>query len=651
MRKVYIFPALLLFILIILTTLKISGSSIGIYYPYLYGEGSVDSNLIFGKPRPVRSDEWLVNTQLTIAQERNQYEQVNSNFIEDKNLSVVVDVPYRDWSAIFKPHNLGFFVMPLEHAFALKWWVMLFALMIGAYMFSLRLLPGKILLAILLSLSFSLSPFLIWWYSPSTTLLPAYAFFIMIITMNLIDQKRIKIILVKKPLSTPASRAVYLVTLIYLLTCFALTIYPPFQVPVAIAAALFSAGYLLEQRKTLSKKSLAGVILTLVGAVIVSLSIAVAFLLTRPAAIDSIANTVYPGERSVASGGYDVKRLLVSYLQPQLQRDNKGNKYILNQSESSTFIILPLYFILPAILILTVYHRRKRQIAWGFALTLAGIFLFLSYLFVPGIEPVIKLFALHIVPHDRLMIGLGLSTFILIVTAMRLVEKVDMKYRRTTTAGLAVYTLIFGGISLWAGLETSNEYPEFISNQLAIGLLLVTMLLGMFLILFRKYILGLTILTVFTIASTFMVHPLYRGLGPAYNSKISEAIVEISRNDDIWAAAEQIYIENIPQMSGRAAITGTSVYPSNNFWMSNTEQKNDDVYNRYAHILLTSNNDAPLILIGPDLFVASGTCGRKLNDQIDYILTVSKLEDNCRKLVKTVRYPARTFYLYEDIAP
>lgn len=649
-RKVYIYPAILLVLLVSLTIFRISGSSIGIYHSYFYGEKASDKNLLYGKPQPIRSDEWLVATQLTIAQEKNGFNVINSNYVNDKNLSLIVDVPYLDWSSIFKPHNLSFFVMPIENAFAFKWWVMLFVLMVSVYAFSLRILKGRLWLAILFSLVFSLAPFILWWYQLATTLMVAYGFLIMIVVMNIIDQRRLRLWPSKKPVELNWSRGLYAALLTYLLCCFALVLYPPFQIPLAIAIFFFLLGYLIDKRSNLTKRSLILTISSIIGAGVIAIGICALFLITRPAAVEAISGTVYPGDRSVATGGYDVKRLLVSYLQPQLQREGKGKSYVLNESESSTFILLPLFFLTPAVALLILSYRKTKRVSWTLVGVLVPITLFLGCLFVPGLDPIIRLFALHIVPHDRLLIGLGFLTLLLIIVATKLADSIRISPLSPLGIVLAVYSIAFGLLSLWAGLATAELYPNFISNKFAIAALLGVVMLGSYLLLIKRTVAGLIIIGLFTAASVFMIHPLYKGLGPIYNSQISNAITQVSSKEDTWAVAEEIFLENIPQMSGRQAITGTAVYPSNEFWDGNTEQKGDDVYNRYAHVLLTANDDAPLILIGPDLFAVSGTCSRKINQRIDYILTVSKFESSCRKLVKMISYPAKTFYIYQDMS-
>src|SRR5688572_20935068 len=153
-RSIWLFPVVLTFLLLIFTAFGIHGSSIGTYHTALHGPTAEDPNLLFGEPRSIRSDEWLVNTQLTIAQENNGYQRINQNIGNGQDVSLLSDAPYKEWSTFFKPHNAAFFALPFDNAFAFKWWVMGYLLALSCYFFTLCLLPGKRMLAALLSIAF-----------------------------------------------------------------------------------------------------------------------------------------------------------------------------------------------------------------------------------------------------------------------------------------------------------------------------------------------------------------------------------------------------------------------------------------------------------------------------------------------------------------
>jgi len=641
-HKVFIFPAILFLLLICLTLCRISGTSIGIYHQYLYGPSTHDPNLLFGHPQAIRSDEWLVNTQITISQSQHDFSVTNPEFTDGKDMSVTFDVPYREWSVLFKPELLSFLVMPLEFAFAFKWWFMLFGLMASAYFFVLKLLPNKLFVAILTSIIIGCSPFVFWWYQ---TNIMAFGFLILLISMSLIDGAQLR--LFKHTFSAKVSTILKTAALSYVLIAFALTLYPPFQIPVALVVFAFLVGYLIQKLSGKPKKVLLKIALPFIVAVAITGATCGTFLLSHSAAVKTIASTVYPGKRSVNAGGYDIKKLLVTYLQPQLERGERGGKYDLNQSESSNFIVLPLFFIAPAIALLVWVKKKKGKIDWILVSLLACLGLFALHLFIPQATPITKLFLLSYVPQSRLVIGLGFMAIVLMTYMISLTIRHKMTLSKKSAWILAGYSFVFFLLMAWAGFETANQYPGFISSKKLVLLLAATLASGLFLVIINRLKTGLFILAAFSIGSIILVNPLYVGLGPIYNSPISDKIKSLSSDKDTWAAANNIVIENLPQISDRHAITGVVGYPSNAFWKANSGMSNDFVYNRYAHVFMTSNDSSDsLLLLGPDLFAVAGGCERKITSQINYIVSASPLSGACDHLIDKLSYPQMTLYFY-----
>ena len=108
------FPLILLVIVAVLSGMRLSGSSVGIYHQLLYGADAHDPNLVANSPQTIRSDEWRVNTPLIVSQWRLSYPRFNKNVGTGQDMSVVVDVPYKEWSVAFRPQHWPFFVLPLE---------------------------------------------------------------------------------------------------------------------------------------------------------------------------------------------------------------------------------------------------------------------------------------------------------------------------------------------------------------------------------------------------------------------------------------------------------------------------------------------------------------------------------------------------------
>lgn len=645
-RSVWLFPAVLTVILIGLTALRISGSSIGIYHELFYGQQAKDPNLLYGDPQPIRSDEWLVNTQLLLAQEANNYKRINENIGTSRDMSFNIDVPAKDWSAPFKPQNLVFFAVPFEHAFAFKWWILLYLLILGAYFFTLRLFPGKRLLAAVAALGLGFSPFIHWWYLNGTISPLVYGFFIILISMRILNDEPIPVL---KKYNVRYSYALYTLVLAYLLVGFGLVLYPPFQIPVAIAVAIFMFGYLLEKYfdKRTKKKAVAKRLAIIAAASVLAGGIMFAFLKTHSEPLERISNSVYPGKRVVSSGTLEPKFVLTSYLQPQLQRDSRANFYYNNPSEASNFILIMPLLLLPGFALMGYEWKKKKRIDWILVSLQAGSLLLFARVFLAFGDPFYKLLFLHVVPNERLLIGIGFIGFLQMLYVMKKMEIVKIA-KWWPKVAIVAYSLLWFVVLIWLGLQIRQEYPKFISSLPLIVAGALVLVLIPTLILLKKNLLAMLVFFGFSLFSVYGINPLYVGLGPIKNNRLSTQIKALSKEEDTWATLDYIYLENFGSINDRDSITGVQFYPDLDFWRQVGGKKYDYVYNRYAHVLFSSSPELKdkLYLIQQDSFAVKFECSNFVKNNVRFTLSTYRLNSSCTQLVDEIRYPAITFFIY-----
>ena len=163
--------------LVVLVSLGISGSSTGVAHESF--ETSADPDLLLLEPQPIRSDEWAVQSVWTVSQVENGLPVRNEAMPGGVDMTMLWEVPYAEWSAAFRPHNLGFFVLPLDNAFALKWWLPGAALAVACSMFLTSLWPRRPVSAALVSAAFFVSPFFQWWFLPQTLWPAAWSLLLM----------------------------------------------------------------------------------------------------------------------------------------------------------------------------------------------------------------------------------------------------------------------------------------------------------------------------------------------------------------------------------------------------------------------------------------------------------------------------------------
>lgn len=647
-KSVWFFPAILAVPLIVLSLLQISGSSIGIYHSFLYGN-TKDSNLLLNKPQPIRSDEWIVGSQEIIAQKNDDYRRINKNIGNGEDVSVVLDVPYKEWSVVFKPHDLSFFVMPFENAFAFRWWFMGYLLIVSCYLFIVSLLPNRRLFAALLSTAFFFSPFLQWWYLYGTLGSLYYCFFGGAVFIKILKQKDLK------------KNILWGLLLAYLATCFALVLYPPFQIPCALAMVTFAIGYSVQTINGMTRQEIWQKLCILVGAMLIAGGITLTFLATRSDVVHTIQNTAYPGKRITHSGGYDLPHLLSGNLDFQLLYSSRSLAYniptadIANQSEISSFLFLWPFLIIPCVPILLRDYRQRKFHDWPLLFVNVAFLGALLWMFVPHLNILGKVTFLDVVPHNRLIIGLGLLG---IIQLTLLVKRADSLRSIISTKLILLYSALVLLAELLLDFHAKMRFPGFIGDYRAVAFALPIPVV-IFLLLkgyFRVAALGVLVFAAFMSAG---VNPLYRGTAVLTSGPLPENIKAVASQDPNgkWIT-ENSYLENFATMNGAKSLTGVYSYPQLSLWRPlDPQRKNEYIYNRYAHVSINLDRHGDMQVPNSFVFpvadhfgVVTEPCSSFLKDSgVRFALTDTPLAttDRCAQLLRTVSYPVHNYYIYE----
>lgn len=641
-KSVWLFPVLLLFPLLVFTTQKISGSSVGVIHNILYGDEVKDHALKMGKPRDIRSDEWLVGTQQTIAQVESNFPRVNKNIGLGQDVSTQ-DLPYRDWSIIFKPHNLAFFVLPLENAFALKWWLMAYLLLVSCYFFVLALLPDRKLLAIGLSISLLFSGFAQWWYAYGTLGSLYYSLFAATFTILLFKQKG----LVRKIL--------WGLLLSYVVACFALVLYPPFQIACGLVLGVFLVSYAIQNHKQWGKNDFIRSCLILFGAGFISVLIAGAFVFTRLSVVKTISSTAYPGVRVIKSGGTSPYHFLSSHMGYQFIYDKTAAKYLIddknitNPSEASNFLLLIPFLFLPSLYLLYANHRRKQALDWPLLGMNLLFLIYLVELFVHPFTPVSRLLLLDKVGPGRALIGVGLLNLVLVTLFIRsLVINRKFSFPKIPAA---IYCLLVLVIELLVSFHAQQHFDIFITTKRAI-LFSLPLPIIIYCLMRRWFVAAISLYATFSIFISIGVNPLYRGLGIVTKNPISIAISHFGSTSNKRWATEGGYLENEAPINNEPSLSSVYNYPQFDLWKT-IPQAQKDSYNRYAHVGIQLSDDpasqTSLKLITPDSFIVkTNGCSDYLQQlNVGYVLTATVLKGNCTQLIDTLSFPRTTLYIYK----
>lgn len=636
-KSIWFFPVILFAVVIILSALQISGSSIGTYHDVFYGDSSHDPNLLANKPRGIRSDEWLVTSQLNLAQVKNNFNDVNKNIGNGEDVSVLVDAPNTSFIQIFKPQSFGYFFLPAGIAFALKWWLPIYLLIMSVYFFILTLMPKRKLIAVLASLCFAASPFVVWWGQYSTIYT---ALFMMIIVIKMLKSKSVK------------HGLVWGFLLAYLTTSFIVILYPPFQIACALASIGFLVGYYFDNKPKTWKDHRP---LVCGGVFAIGLTVALTALSLAPKLpiIETTASTAYPGARMTTSGTFNPLFFAANNSSFLTQKDQLADNFgwLANQSEGSNFLLVFLLLV-PVVIYFIVRYRRKLDNFY----TIIGIFtvglVFLAWMFVPDIEWLGNITLLNRVPQARLLIGFGMINLFILIIFLQIYDKKNIKLPKHTAL---LYSLVILTGYLLLDFHIHNIFPLFMSAKWAILLALPYPVIIYFL-LTKRHTLALSALLVFSIGSVCFIHPLYRGIDVLTESELSKSIRSIDPDNSKRWATDILILENFPVMNGKKSLSGTYVYPQNDLW-EKSFPNNRNMYNRYAHVHFVFDRDIDtnirprLSQPQADVLVLTiEPCDPFLKENsVRYILTATPFTQknaSCANLEKKITYPKVTLYTY-----
>jgi hypothetical protein len=159
------FLILLLIAGIVLTALRIHGSSV-VRWSVILNEESTAQSLLYGLPRDVRSDEWLVWTPSLLAQANHIPPFPVENPVLGAGRSpMLLNLPTRHYSTLFRPQLWGYFLFDVEHGFAWNWNLKVFGLLAAMFLLIRKLADGDFWIALLGSLWVFCSSYMQWWFS------------------------------------------------------------------------------------------------------------------------------------------------------------------------------------------------------------------------------------------------------------------------------------------------------------------------------------------------------------------------------------------------------------------------------------------------------------------------------------------------------
>lgn len=622
---------------------RLNGSSSAFWIKHLNSPDEL-TGLIAGSPRVTRADEWMVWTPAALAQLHHQPPMPTENLALGAGATpLLMSVPVRHYSMLFRPQFWGFFIFAEEQGFAWFWNTKIFGLLISFYLLLRLLMRGREALAVFGSVAVSYSSYVQWFFScpPMLPEMLASWALILVAGKSLFDPLQVW----KK-----AGAAILLggCAINFVLCC-----YPPFAIPLIYLGLILFGVFLWER----GARSCHYGFYWLAGTLIVTAVVFWPTFLECRSTLEIIAHTSYPGARRGNGGTMPIAQVFSGVLN-FFDADRIHPAMFPNKTESSNFF--PIWLAAMASISWTWWKSRQLGAKWipavseskALHIALASFIIVLICYSVVGLpEWFCRITALNFCPENRIRLPIGLAGLILTFASLR-------------TDGLALVTgwartilpVIIGIASLTYLLWIRSANSAYLTTGYVIVLAGAATLLGSLYFCARGIVFGCS-LAVALLLNNFLVNPISEGLPLLLRSEAAQHIAAIYKSDPTatWASYEGGARAQFIAASGARVLNGIKAVPDLELLTRlDPAGNNGDTYNRYAFILLGLPRTSAVVtafeLMGPDCYwlLIRPTDLAMQEPSLKYVVfphALSPAESGTMKLIDAL--PASRFWIYK----
>ena len=599
-------------LLILLVSLKISGSSMGCWKLFL-GDG--ESGIRLGEPRVWRSDEWGTLTPLCFRQQYNtlgaynRYSQTLGSILTDNML--VYGQPSWDILTLFRPFYWGYLFFGSERGLSWFWCSRLIVLFLSWFELGMLITDGQKKLSVMLSICVSFAPFLQWWFAINGLVEMLIYGACFVLGSNYLVSHAFN----PRKIAVAVGMAVCAVG-------YVLTFYPTWMVPVAWGFVPLFLWVIIWKfnRKVLRRVDvmpwLLIFVITAAGLTILAV--------TSWDVITAELNSVYPGNAPSSSGGTGLWWMM-KYPISLVSRFSMNELIVEN---SSIICFAPAGFILALWVI--IKEKKKDPLL----ILLLGMNLFLAWYYCVGIPKwLAKILLLSFVNSNRGPQVLGFLRLTLFVRAVALKEKAPKRWLAALAAVIssAVPMRLALGFTKYEPGGLRYEYFDTAEKIVVVWAILAVV----FYLLYRarksKYTMAVLGVCTVVLASSIWINPVAKGVPEITKSETMQQIRDLVKEDPqaIWLVVDMAYpATNIPAMAGADCLNTTQTYPQKTRWeMLDKEGEYEDIYNRYCHIRASLGSKTMLELVSTDYVevILSPEDLKKLN--IRYIVSTNDFDE------------------------
>jgi hypothetical protein len=553
---------LLLFLNVLL---NLNGSSSAMWR-FLADDRLPDRGLLFGTAKDVRADEWMQQTpwMLNQAAAEPPFQTRNPN-VGDGATGLLVNLPIRHWTTLFRPQFWGFFILDVEHAFPWYWNLKWYVLVVGSFLLFRIIARGRVLATVAGTLLVFFAPYMQWWYSTGAALPEIVGLaFLGVWAFHVIRRAR-----------TRPGIILAAATLLFAVQNFIYCCYPRFQIPLLYFALIAALWLALTTRLRVGHRVLRYACL---AAVLGLLVICSAFWYGEVGATLRMTSQLeYPGKVFSTGGDFAWARFFIPFLQFGMTEFHFPAGLV-NASNAAGFVLL-----LPFVAVVLASRRR----AWRdpFVLVMLCFAGAVGYFMVIGIPAALaKYSGWSLVYSTRGILPAGLALIACLVRVLGWPPS-----RRAMPAGFRLGLALLFAAAWWFCLAVVNQqHGQFVSAGVVIATAAYLAAISVLLV-GRTQWLATALLVAPIVAANAFVNPIGRGLPGFYESETFRELRSFAGQDHrsrwlvIGHDRRSGYIPYLVKAAGGNVLSGIRCNPDMAvFEVLDPERKKFNVWNRFA---------------------------------------------------------------------
>lgn len=594
---------------------RIHGSSMEKYnwdFPEQSDANAAREYHIIGKCRPIRSDEWMVQTPLFFSQESNDYKLESKQMsVSGLNMVLCYYAPVKDITIIGKPFAWGYLIGGNALGLSWYWCSMMILLFMTAFEMFMIISHRNAKLSLVGMMMIGLSPVMQWWFVPHIPVVFIYAMGLFSIGYHFFTAKTR---VLKWTMSVLAGIAV---------VGFALSIFPSCQVIAALCMAGLFAVCLYRDREeitfTLKQWPRLALPIAFAGGVLIY------FLVKSADGLELLTSTVYPGKRISLGGGSTLADLFTNLSSAFMPYKDviKGNN-----SESAKYIhFAPLFIVLFPYMYVKLRKYKDKDVVVGGALW-TMLLIQIIFMCVGFTEMISKITFFSYV--NRMQLSYGWIGVIFTIWSVYVIWKHEDMFRLWEKI---LYPLIYGAVYY---TFIDRDLIDYIGKASLVKEIMVFIAILLFVFFVKKHMFGY-LMVAFMCFAGLLVNPVNRGISPVINHPISNCIAdEVKKNPDgIWLSVDTYigYMGNFVMANGARVMDGTNFYPDFEKWeILDPEGKYEHCYNRYSNqTFKLTNEDTVIGLKSADHLVCSINPKDVVKLGVNYLVSQRDVTEDFRK--------------------